>query len=186
MFCSKCGAQITDGINFCPVCNAAQTAQAQRQGGYSPPDLETKVVQVYPGASHEAEAITVYEKCGWKVVSSNRSQELEYGMTSTFIRITLQRDRNMPNYAKIKALSDDPALSSIGTIPAQGKFGDLKKMLFLSICFLHLIIPFVIVVKKMVKLKRKNKENRDQHAANKQKAFKIADECQQLINSGKL
>ena len=46
-FCSKCGTQIDDGIQFCPACGAVQTPSAPSAGGADVNDIsENKVMGI--------------------------------------------------------------------------------------------------------------------------------------------
>ena len=50
MYCSKCGAQINDGVQFCPNCGSRQGAAEQQQPTYQQPVSQEPAYQqpVYP------------------------------------------------------------------------------------------------------------------------------------------
>ena len=74
MICSKCGAQIRDGVAFCPNCGAKQgspaTAQAQAQDGQQSQGAAQQQAQPKQQVQTYAQQAQAYETGGKKVADT--------------------------------------------------------------------------------------------------------------------
>lgn len=178
MFCPKCGGTVTEGVAFCPGCGAPTTAASAQKA----PLIETKVVQIYPDSDLEADTISLYQKCGWTVVSSERQQERSGNTISTFIRITFQRDKNMPNYSEIKRISDE-VMSIAGTRPKQESTDGAKYIIAAGLFLITLPFILIIGLVKYNKIKKRNKKAIEAHAQSVKHAHALAAECEKLLHA---
>ena len=109
-------------------------------------NYESRTVQVYPSDYEERKAISVYERGGWELTNNVRNQERHGDTISTFIRLSFRRNKNMPNYEKIKELSADAEYligkeASGGTSHTNKAFIlGLVGLVFFPLCFIFWIL----------------------------------------------
>ncbi len=199
MFCVKCGAQISDESKVCEKCGAAQKTA---------PDYEYKTVRCYPSDSTENKYKMFYESCGWKITDIDRRQTYD-GQSfdgtqnySTQTHIKMQRDKNMPNYDKIRELSEK-AEGYFDTVPnkkrcaswlAIGIFAIIVGTIacimasMLGLPFYAFIVAIVIgvccLIPGILRIKS-NKKVEAQYYANKAIADKALEECKALVRKSK-
>ncbi len=102
------------------------------------PRLETKSAQVAP--NQEQSTIDLYQKFGWTLLSSqeiySKDSHVEsrggqnYSVTETtnYVKLTFQRDKDMPNYDKIVPL-ENKYFALANSIPVNGGAGKALRVL---------------------------------------------------------
>lgn len=197
MFCVRCGAQIRDGSLICDKCGATQT---------NAPDYEYKTVRCYPSEATEERYREFYENCGWKVTDMDRRQTFEgqSGGTKTYAtqtHIKLQRDKNMPYYEEIRALSAE-AESYFDTTPKKKSvllpfacsfafliclitlcFSMPTNIIYIAFCIFGVpfIAPLIIGIVRI----SKNKKFKESYYANKKYADQAYEKCKQLVRKSR-
>jgi len=214
MFCKQCGNEMQDGLKFCGSCGANQESGASAaqpvQTAYRAPNYEFKTVRCYPSDSAEDKYRRFYEDCGWTILDMDRKQKFDGQTTasdgsrtshySTQTHIKLQRDKNRPNYDKIKELSDI-AENYFDTTPNTKKsnkaflapliigavlllLGIINRMsVFLLIAGAVLVgggIALAVVLVK--KCKKTNAAITERYTKNKAEADAARAECKRLVN----
>ena len=204
MYCVKCGAQLDDNAEFCSKCGTNQTNNLSPDKGYRAPNYEFKTVRCYPSDYSENKYKEFYENCGWTILDMDRKQEYT-GQDSSGTRhystqthIKMQRDKNMPNYEKIKELSDK-AEEYFDTTP---KTKSIRRWIFIAILAAILSLPNLFAYKvmfitillgvvvgicilKIVLNVSKNKKTRTSYYANKSVSDKAYQECKDLVAKSK-
>lgn len=123
MFCRNCGKDIDSNVKFCNHCGASTgTIEYGSTMVQNSTDVEITSLQV--DVADESEVIAMHQKFGWRFLStqeintsytdvhSNYIGNGQTTVTSTvytnnYIKLTFERDRNMPNYSILRDKYDE-------------------------------------------------------------------------------
>lgn len=122
MFCSKCGKENSDNSKFCNGCGST----LQQQSNVIETTRKAPLMEVISFTEHptrEQTTIDMHQKMGWTLKNSqeiNTSTTHVYGQTYNgtghvnsyvvkehYVKLTFERDRNMPNYGILKEKYDE-------------------------------------------------------------------------------
>ncbi len=121
MFCSKCGKENANGSKFCGSCGAVI-----QQGNIVEPIKKAPLMEVITFTEHptrEQTTIDMHRKLGWTLKNNqeiNNSTTHVYGQSYNgtghvnsyvvkehYVKLTFERDKNMPNYNILKEKYDE-------------------------------------------------------------------------------
>lgn len=121
MFCSKCGKENSNESKFCSGCGAIIQQDHIIEPTRKAPLMEAISFTEHP--SREQTTIDMHQKMGWSLKSSqeiNSSTTHVYGQSYNgtghvnsyvvkehYVKLTFERDRNMPNYGILKEKYDE-------------------------------------------------------------------------------
>ena len=207
MFCKQCGTQMLENSQFCGKCGGGQNGQVggyQQQQVYKPPNYEMRTVQCYPSDEAEREEVDFYAMCGWEVMGMDRKQTFEGtfsdgtgGQSKRYLtrsHIQIKRDRNMPNFIKIKELSDKAdSFRNKSDVPKPQNYGEedtlrtyRRNFALVTVLTLGMLLVFTLPLvlyfsSKLKKLERETILYHKSKSKNNEIALKYAKQCDALI-----
>lgn len=161
MFCSKCGKENSDSSKFCSGCGSILQQQANViETTRKTPSMEAISFTEHP--TREQTTIDMHQKFGWSLKSNqeiNTSTTHVYGQsyrgTGTvnsyiikehYVKLTFERDKNMPNYSILKEKYDKFTALANRITDLEASVHKRKKKFYFLCCIPSIIMILLIII----------------------------------------